>query len=173
MDVRRESSKLSLSRLQKGGKMKLRELTNEVARTGMLDVSEEKVLEYQDLIGHASVEENQSLLNSTLMESYLRIYGVAYGTNAALRYYLQNSDAQREKDVKIASLERDIKARDKRIEELEDENTKYLQNISENSNLYNKLERERGEWEQNYHVLQEEMIKLKARLYDMLEAQGR
>lgn len=139
----------------------------------MLDVSEEKVVEYQDLIGHASVEENKELLNSTLMESYLRIYGVAYGTNAALRYYLNNSEAQLDRERKISALTKDIEGMCKKVADLEKENMNYYKLSEENIQVIGKLERERDEWEQNYHVLQEEMIKLKARLYDMLEAQGR
>ena len=153
--------------------MTIRELTNEVARTGMLDVSKEKVVEYQDMIGHASVEENKKLLNSTLMESFLRIYGVAYGTNAAIRYYLQNSEAQLDKERKINALTKDIEGMCKKANELEKENMNYYKLSEENIQIIGKLERERDEWEQNYHVLEDEMIRLKAKLYDLLDRQGR
>lgn len=153
--------------------MTIRELTNEVARTGMLDVSEEKVLEYQDMIGHASLEENKDLLNSTLMESFLRIYGVAYGTNAAIRYYLQNSEAQLDRERKINALTEDVETFRKKIMELEKENIDWRNLQEENVKIIGKLERERDEWEQNYHVLEDEVIRLKAKLYDLLDRQGR
>lgn len=151
--------------------MTIRELTKEVARTGMLDISKEKVVEYQDLIGHTSVEENRELLNSTLMESYLRIYGVAYGTNAALRYYLNNSEAQLDRDRKISGLTKDIEGMCKKVSELEKENKELHDLNMENIQIIGKLERERDEWELRYHALEDDVIKLKAKLYDA--TQGR
>ena len=77
----------------------IRDLVKRVARERRLDLNDDAIVQYQDLIGHATVEENQELANTPeLMETFYWIYGAAYGTVAAIKFYLNNSD-------KIADLQ--------------------------------------------------------------------
>jgi len=72
----------------------IKELCRRVAATHMLDkLDDDTVVAYQDLIGHATMEENKELSNdSALMETFYWIYGAAYGTVAAIKFYMQNSN---------------------------------------------------------------------------------
>lgn len=113
--------------------MTIRELCNEVARTGNLKTDQESVVAYQDMIGHANTSELVELSNTMeLVESFYRIYGEAYGTCAAIKFYMSASDKVTElrddlelhkADAKkfydeIQDLKEQLIAKDKVIKEL-------------------------------------------------------
>lgn len=66
-------------------------LINMTAATGGLDVTNEAICDYQDMIGHSSVEQLHELANGEQKETFYRVYGVAYGTIAAIKFYCENS----------------------------------------------------------------------------------
>lgn len=71
----------------------IRDLCKRVAATRGLDTDMESITQYQDLIGHATLEENADIANTPeLTETFYRIYGLAYGTVEAIKYYMNNSN---------------------------------------------------------------------------------
>lgn len=66
-------------------------LINMTAATGGLDVTNEAICDYQDMIGHSSIEQLHELANGKQKETFYRIYGVSYGTIAAIKFYCENS----------------------------------------------------------------------------------
>lgn len=148
----------------------IRELVNRVARESghLLDMNDDAVVIYQDLIGHASVEENRELANDqALNETFYRIYGVAYGTTAAIKFYLNNSD-------KIADMQCQMEeykaAFDDKCKELKDTKEK-LEIQTENAKTLNnqlyECKRDMDGTVQALEMVRRENMELKAKLYDL------
>lgn len=146
----------------------IRDLCKEVARTGLLDTSEEAVIQYQDLIGHATEEENRTLSNDgALMESYYRIYGLAYGTVAAIKFYMKNSE-------KVTEMQSENIAAKLQIEDLEvmRKNASKAEDFWRNKaeEYKEKLEKANKDIElanKQIHLKDVAMVSLKARMYDL------
>ena len=99
----------------------IRDLCNRVARESghLLDLHDEAVTVYQDLIGHATEKENVELCNDpALMETWYRIYGVAYGTCAAIKWYLSHSNKVTEMIADKEYYENEAKVAMEKIDEL-------------------------------------------------------
>lgn len=148
----------------------IRELCNRVARESghLLDLHDESVTVYQDLIGHATEEENTELCNDpALNETWYRIYGVAYGTTAAIKWYLNHSN-------KIAEMQFDLeeyKAKASKLEEeLKDAKERAGAQKANAENLNSQLYECKRDMEGTLKALEEkdkEIVVLKARLYDL------
>lgn len=148
----------------------IRELCNKIASNcaHLLVCDEDAVVIYQDLIGHATVEENRELANDpALMETFYRIYGVAYGTVAAIKFYMANSD-------KIAELNSDLDMAKQAAENLRDANKKLHEEIAgvnkelnaANGNI-NGYVRSLDAAHEMLDAKDQEIIALKAKLYDL------
>ena len=150
----------------------IRELCNRVARESghLLDLHDEAVTAYQDLIGHATEEENTELCNDpALNETWYRIYGVAYGTTAAIKWYLNHSN-------KIAEMQCDLeeyKAKAAKLEaDLKDAKESAGIQKANAETLNGQLYECKRDMEGTLKALEEkdkEIVVLKARLYDLLE----
>lgn len=150
----------------------IRELCNRVARESghLLDLHDEAVTAYQDLIGHATEEENTELCNDPAVnETWYRIYGVAYGTTAAIKWYLNHSN-------KIAEMQCDLeeyKAKAAKLEEeLKDAKERAGIQKANAETLNSQLYECKRDMEGTLKALEEkdkEIVVLKARLYDLLE----
>ena len=148
----------------------IRELCNRVASNcaHLLPNDEEAIVVYQDLIGHATVEENRELANDpALMETFYRIYGVAFGTVAAIKFYMANSN-------KIAELNYDLDMAKQAAENLHDANKKLHEEIAEvNKELnaangkINGYVRSLDSAHEMLDAKDQEIIALKAKLYDL------
>lgn len=148
--------------------MTIRELCSDVARTGILDITEEKAVMYQDLIGHATEGELGDLSNTpALTESFYRIYGTAYGTVAAIKFYLRYSDY-------VTSLKEDVEAEKIKTEEARtrnknlNERVKYWENLAEERK--GQLREAKRDMEGTLISLKDkekEITMLKARMYDL------
>lgn len=154
------------------GYNELIKLINMSAATGGLDVTNEAICDYQDMIGHSSIEQLSELANGEQRETFYRVYGVAYGTIAAIKFYCQNSrslvrEIEEREEAAIDAEERAEEAK-KRAEFWE---TRYNDQrerreaaeadgsriIDENSELRKELE-----------AAQREIVELKVKLYDMM-----
>lgn len=168
------------------GNKELKELVKQVARTGFLEVTEEKIVEYQDMIGHSTLEELHQLANPNNGEeqrAFYRIHDVAYGVIATITFYVNNSDkledriAEREKEAyndganarEVVMQERvDQKQQACEIWQAEAEQYKqdYERAKQDAQDFYKKAVDRRQEIEK----LQAEIVALKAKLYDMMTA---
>ena len=144
------------------GYEELVKLLNRVQATGGLDVDEKSICEYQDMIGHSTQEQLRELANGNLKESFYRVYGHSYGTVEAIRFFTQNSNKMYDLLLERDGLKADLEIANKDID-------KYMLESSKN---YKAMIQERQEKEQAQDDLkkaQEEIIRLKARLFDLME----
>lgn len=144
-------------------------LLNKVQATGGLDVDETSICEYQDMIGHSTQDQLRELANGSLKESFYRVYGHSYGTVEAIRFFTKNSDKLYdilgERDELKADLE-DLK------DELKAQKSKTEENWDKAQKMHEAWMNEKAEKEQAQDDLkkaQEEIIRLKARLFDLME----
>jgi uncharacterized protein with von Willebrand factor type A (vWA) domain len=149
----------------------LRELLNRIAaHNGCMDVDIESITQYQDLFGHASVEENIELSNTPeLRETYYRVYGVAYGTIEAIRHYCKYSQFMAdmkyeiEKYKELAELKTvELKTARESILELEGQLKECKRDMD---GTVNELEAHKGVIDTNLR----EISRLKVKLYDLME----
>ena len=148
----------------------IRDLVKRVARERRLDLNDEAIVQYQDLIGHATVEENQELANTPeLMETFYWIYGAAYGTVAAIKFYLNNSDKiadlQCEKEEYKAKAEKTAKELETArgsIKELEGQ-------LKETKRDMDGTLKELDAYKGVVNTQDREIMKLKAKMYDLME----
>lgn len=148
----------------------IKELCRRVAATHMLDkLDDDTVVAYQDLIGHATMEENKELSNDpALMETFYWIYGAAYGTVAAIKFYMQNSNK-----VENILAERDTyKADYEGLKETKRLLSEQLETAKKNSEtLCDKLYEAKQEIDDTLEKLKTkdaEIVELKAKLYDLM-----
>lgn len=137
-------------------------LLNKVQATGGLDVDEKSICDYQDMIGHSTQEQLRELANGSLKESFYRVYGHSYGTVEAIRFFTQNSNKMYDLLLERDGLKADLEIANKDID-------KYMLESSKN---YKAMMQERQEKEQAQDDLkkaQDEIIRLKARLFDLME----
>lgn len=149
----------------------IKELCRRVAATHILDkLDDDTVVAYQDLIGHATMEENKELSNdSALMETFYWIYGAAYGTVAAIKFYMQNSNK-----VENILAERDTyKADYEGLKETKKLLSEQLETAKKNSEtLCDKLYEAKQEIDDTLKKLKTkdaEIVELKAKLYDAMQ----
>lgn len=147
----------------------LEELLKEVKGTRLLDTKIEFITHVQDLIGHSTVEELHDL-SREYKETFYWVYDTAEGIESTLRFFAENSKFSTELQEQLADAEAD---RDKynglynlEKESLDSVTTTLLSRNTEVRELKNKLE----EAEKEVSSLQEELIKLKAKLYDLTTA---
>ena len=146
----------------------IRDMCKKVARNGLLDVSEKAIVDYQDMIGHATEEENKSLANDpALMESYYRIYGVAYGTIAAIKFYMANSNKVYNMKAELDDYKEELdkvramhKSSEERAKFWEDKTEEYKGQLKE-------AKRDMEGTEKRLQLTEAEVIALKAKLYDL------
>lgn len=147
--------------------MTLEELVAEVARTGVVETTEEAAIKYQDLIAHASVEANRKLLNSNYTEAYIRVYAVAYGPVATVKYYLKNEERCSQVFGELEKVKEELKTADtyeKVCEKQIAEKDKEIENLTK---IVTELRRDCEGMELNLEEKDMQIIKLKARLYDL------
>ena len=149
----------------------IRELCKRVASTRTLDkLTPEVIVQYQDLIGHASVEENRELSNTPeLTETFYWIYGEAYGTIGAIKFYLENSNYVRNMKEKLEANELDIEDL-KAINESIEKRAKYWEDIAVERK--GQLEEAKRDMDGTMKRLEDSELvitALKAKIYDLME----
>lgn len=151
-------------------------LINRTAATGGLDVTDAAICDYQDMIGHSSEEQLAELANGKQNETFYRIYGVAYGTIAAIKFYCKHSnklaeiieehdearlDAEEEAEKQKEAAERWEARYNEQFSRREEAEASGCRLIDENVTLAKELEDERRE-----------ITELKAKLYDLMTSQA-
>lgn len=145
-------------------------LLNRVQSTGGLDVDMESVCEYQDMIGHSSIEQLEALANGTCKESFYRVYGAAYGVIEAIRFHCQHGEKiteiirkNDELNLDLEDLKEDIEKKDALIF-AKDQHINELISDIDKKNAEIKKAAARAE------KAEQENILLKAKLYDLMTA---
>ena len=136
----------------------------------IMDCNMEAVCEYQDMIGHSSIEQLEELANGSYKESFYRLYGIAYGTIEAIKFHCNhgqkireiletNADQTAEIDrlnFLLTEQKKDTDAQKKAREEIQ----------SEYATLADQNMKQTAEIE----TLKAQMQELKAKLYDLMTA---
>lgn len=155
------------------GYEELKKVIEKVARTGMLETSEEKAIEYQDMIGHSTESQLAELANpenGELRRAFYKIHDVAYGTINTIVFYVNHSEklanniADQVEEAEKQTEERMKKIIDCKQKELEntcgelfDTRIKADKASEENERLKEIIESQRNE-----------IINLKAKLFDYM-----
>ena len=146
------------------GYKELMELVKKTQATpgNILDVSDAAICDMQDMIGHSTVQELRELSNNDQYKpTFYRIYGYAYGTVEAIRFFTKNSDKL---DQIIRERDEAICDRDDLTDDLNKVNEKVKSIELENRELTRKLETTNAIIDSQA----QEIIQLKARLYDLM-----
>lgn len=145
------------------GYAELVELLKHTQATGGLDVSTEAICEYQDMIAHSHDDQLEELANGNLKESFYRVYGYAYGTVEAIRFHCRHG----KKIMEMIAENDDLKA------DVEDWKTKAekAQQAAEKFRVsWEDLSQKAARQEDEIRRQAAEIITLKAKLYDMMQA---
>lgn len=144
-------------------------LLKKVQATHGIDTDIESINNYSDMIGHSSVDQLKELANGVYKETFYRVYGLCYGTVEAIRFFTKNSD-------KIEAI---LRSRDEAICDLEDMQDKLKKADDETKRAWDKSLEMRSAWEaektekenikKELEKANEEIIRLKAKLYDLME----
>lgn len=136
--------------------------------TGGLDINEESIVEYQDMIGHSTIEQLQELSNSEFKETFYRVYGHSYGTVEAIKFYCKNSEWMLSRLEEIDNLTEENNSLSVAFKE-------QVEMFKHQIELTEKAQRERdhnaaliAEQKERIDAQEREIITLKAKLYDMM-----
>ena len=127
-----------------------------------LDTDMESVCNYQDMIGHSTDEELSELANGEYKSEFYWVYSTAYRIEDTLNFYMHHSDKIFELCVQCD----DLKCTN---EELRAELSAAKKALSEEQQLYATVNKGKCSLEKENVDLKAEIIKLKARLYDLME----
>lgn len=145
-------------------------LVKHVAATGGLDCDEKSICDYQDMIGHSSIEQLQELSNGTYQHAYYRVYGAAAGVIEAIKFYCQNSEKimeiLKERDGLLCDVEDLREDLQKKQDTAEKFHIGFLEAKKETETVKKDLEAAQAEISQR----DEEIRNLKAKLYDLMTA---
>lgn len=148
----------------------LEELVAEVARTKTVDTSVEAKIKYQDLIGHCTVDELEKLANiDALRDSFYRIYDEAYGIVATINYYVNHDDKATQMKLTIQEQDAELEKGSKLIEDLRVANKRLNDELYSLREQLAEAQMNVKEMERNLGVKDEEIIRFKAKLYDLEE----
>lgn len=144
-------------------RMKINELINFINANGgaMIATDVESVCMYQDIIGHSTIEENADASNGENKELFYRIYGIAYGTVAAIKFHCQYSN----KICELIDTKNDFEAAlDIKTAEVIQANKKISELIDEK----NKLSFELADANNRLKGYENTVKELKVKLYDLM-----
>ena len=138
-------------------------LIKKVQATGIIDTSEKAIIEYQDMIGHSAIEQLQELSRGRYTETFYRVYGHAYGTIEAIKFYRDHSTWSYNLQAERADYKADRDDWERKAHTAEETAKKYNELFHEENQkaLALKKTAERQE---------KEIIVLKAKLYDLMQA---
>lgn len=147
----------------------IRDLCKRVAHTHGFDTDNESIVAYQDLIGHATQEENHDISNAPeLMESFYQIYGAAYGTVAAIKFYLQNSDKMVAKENNYEIMKDALEEHKTMLDSARKAEDFWRNKAEEYKGMLAEAKRDMEGTEKRLKISDADMVTLKARLYDLL-----
>lgn len=136
----------------------------------ILATDEASICEYQDMIGHSSVEDLAELANGVYKETFYRVYGMAYGTIEAIRFHCQHGEKileicrrNDELQADVEDLTDTLKRKDEQIARKQETAEKFQQG-------YEKALADIKAAEERAAKAEAENIALKAKLYDLMTA---
>ena len=145
-------------------------LLKKTQATNGLDTDNASVCDYQDMIGHSSDEQLTELSNGEYKRAFYWIYGVAYGTISAIEFYCKHSEKitaiLEERDnlkCDVEDLNEDLQKKQEMAEKF---HVGYLKSVEETKKVQYELDKALGEIERQ----KQEMMELKAKLYDLMTA---
>ena len=127
----------------------------------IMDCTEQAICDYQDMIGHSSIEQLEELANGAFIDTFYKVYGLAYGTGEAIKFYCQHSDKIKSLKDDLEKTERESNRFQKMFNDIHEEHQKTVQTCYETELKAHDLEVENTK-------LNKEIIKLKAKLYDLM-----
>lgn len=151
------------------GNKELVELIKKVNATGGLDLDLESICNYQDAIGHSTPEELHDLAtNKQTSEAFYRVYQAAAGTINTIRFYFENSNAVNELRERNMDLETEIEDLQHNYETMKNSRNHWMTCYDEKSKELSEIENKKNEALLKASQLEEENIRLKAKLYDLM-----
>lgn len=139
------------------------DLFNEInANGGMIETTTENICYMQDCIGHSSVEEVRKAANSDSKELFYRVYGIAYGTVESIKYYRRNDEKILDLVADYEYIKNELEAGRATIADL-----KTQRNNSDAESV--KLINEKAELQRENDRQKQEIIELKAMLFDLMK----
>ena len=145
-------------------------LVNNTAVTGGLDISNEAIAEYQDMIGHSSIEQLREAANGKNNETFYRIYGHAYGTTEAIKFYMKNSDKVAEILTERDEAEFNAEEARRDADKAKDRAEFWKKEADNTAKAATEFETNLKEALRKIELQAREIIELKARLYDLMTA---
>lgn len=150
------------------GYKELLETVKMIQATGGMDIGNDAVCEYQDMIGHSSIEQLEELAAGNCREAFYRLYDAAYGTISTLRFYWQHSEkAQALQEAAQAADRERMRIRDY-AETADKELERRAKVISDQEDKIIEAEEKATAAEQRAKAAEAESIQLKAKLYDLM-----
>lgn len=145
------------------GYKELLELLKKTQASGSLDISNAAICDYQDMIAHSDEDQLSELANGNLKESFYRVYGYAFGTVEAIRFHCKHGNKIQDMIYENSELKaeaEDLKAKLKSAQETAENFREYWHDENQKT-ITQKMTIEKQE---------REIIELKAKLYDMMQA---
>ncbi len=134
-------------------------------------IDEESICHYQDVFGHSSIEQLEEAANGPLRETFWNLYFRAYGAAQAIYFHGQHG-------VTIQKCKDEIDCLNERLASEEAEKTNL---IKKNRELEARIEQLKKDLDiemfdhvgdrQKLEEAENEIIRLKAKLFDFMEAQ--
>ena len=136
------------------------ELCKRTKATKGLDTSIDRVVEYQDMIGHSTENELADLSNSEYKKEFYWIYSTAYRIEDTINFYVNHSE-------KIAAMvNENIDLKDD-LEEEKSKNVELSEKYKTAKNNYDNAFHENAVLKTTIEMLKSDIINLKAKLYDL------
>lgn len=152
------------------GYEELLELLKKTQASGLLDISNEAICDYQDMIAHSDEDQLEELADGTLKESFYRVYGYAYGTVEAIRFHCKHGRKIQEMICENEDLKDDIEKLKTDIKNLKASLEKAYETSEKFRELWQEADQEKTQLECDVVNQRQKIIELKAKLYDMMQA---
>ena len=152
------------------GYTELKDLLKEINRSGIIATDQASAVEYQDMLAQLTADQTRELANGELRRAYYRLYDVAAGTLNTIEHYMNTSDkvsaiieerdaAEQEAEKAREEAKRTKAELEKGREAIATMHTAWMDEKNKNDELQAMLD-----------SCAAEIMKLKARLYDMEHA---
>lgn len=143
-------------------------LLKETQARKILDTNTAAICDYQDMIAHSDVDKLEELSRGSLKEAFYWVYGAAYGTYEALRFFYTHAEQLEAMRERIADNEAEIEALQARKEEAKKEAAKNMDLAEKNRAAWQETTEDLKQAQKTIEAQAAEIIKLKAKLYDMI-----
>lgn len=139
----------------------VRELINDVRAHGF-STAVEDICRVQDIFGHSSIEELAGVANENSQEFYMVLFKI-WRWDEATAFYNEHSNP-----VNINSLKKELSDCKEQLEASKKQISEFGKGYSKELENNAKLGKALDEYEKENQDLKDEIIKLKAKLYDIM-----